>query len=198
MQRSAAGNTGRGLALVAVALVIGLFLLNRVDEPAPADRVQAAASDDKETTTTTAMPVVTTSTAPLRQPKDIRVLTANGTTVKGAGGRIKDRVLAAGYNALAATDTKTPATASAVYFTPGFEREAAVLAQLLTLPQGAVQPMPNPVPVADLKAANILLVVGPELAQQSGSTSGSSSTSTTARSNTTTTARAGTTTSTTR
>lgn len=193
LARSVGAHTGRGLVLVAVAFLIGLFLLQRVDEPAPGEQVEATSSE--ETTTTTAAPEVTTSTAALRQPKDVRVLTANGTSVKGAGGRIKDRVLAAGYNALAATDTKTAATASAVYFTAGFEREAAALAQTLGLQPAAVQPMPNPVPVADLKAANILVVVGPDLAN--AGTSGSS-TSTTARSNTTTTARAGTTTSTTR
>lgn len=202
LTRSVGAHTGRGLALVAVAFLIGLFLLQRVDEPAPGEQVETTSSEET-TTTTTVVSQVTTSTAALRQPKDVRVLTANGTSVKGAGGRIKDRVLAAGYNALAATDTKTAASASAVYFTAGFEREAAALAQTLGLQPAAVQAMPNPVPVADLKAANILVVVGPDLANAgtsgtSGGSGGSSSTSTTARSNTTTTARAATTTSTTR
>lgn len=197
MTRSVGANTGRGLVLVAVAFLLGLFLLNRIDEPVPGEQVETTSSDDTTTTTSAAAQQPTTSTTPLRQPKDVRVLTANGTSTKGAGGRIKDRVMAAGYNALAATDTKTAATASAVYFTAGFEREAAALAQTLGLQPAAVQAMPNPPPVADLKAANILVVVGPDLANApaSGGTA-SSSTSTTARANTTTTARAGTTTTT--
>lgn len=189
---------GRGLLLLAVAFVIGIFLLNQVDAPENASQVTSGSDDDTEeaTTTTTAAPVVTTTTAALRQPKDVRVLTANGTSIKGAGGRIKDKLLAAGYNALAATDTKTPATASAVYFTAGFEREAAVIAQLLGLAPTTVQAMPDPVPVADLKAANVLVVVGPEIAQAAPSSG--SSTSTTARSSTSTTAKPASTTSTTK
>ena len=190
---------GRGILLLAVAFFIGIVLLQKVDAPARDDTVAAGSSDDTEetTTTTTAAPAITTTTAALRQPKDVRVLTANGTSTKGAGARIKDKLLAAGYNALAATDTKTPATASAVYFTPGFEREAAAIAQVLGWAPATVQAMPNPAPVADLKAANVLVVVGPEIAQAApaGSTtsttarSSSASTSTTARASTTSTTK---------
>lgn len=189
---------GRGIVLLLVAFVIGIVLLRQVDAPENASQVTSASDDTEETTSTTAAPVeVTSTTAALRQPKDVRVLTANGTSIKGAGARIKDKVLAAGYNALAATDTKTPASASAVYSTAGFEREAAAIAQLLGLAPTTVQAMPNPPPVADLKAANVLVVVGPEIAQAAA---GSSSTSTTARSSTSTstTARSSSTTSTTK
>lgn len=169
---------GRGILLLAVAFLIGIVLLQKVDAPARDDQVEAGSSDDAEETTTTteAAPVVTTTTAALRAPKDVRVLTANGTSIKGAGGRIKDKLLAAGYNALAATDTKTPASASAVYFTPGFEREAAVIAQIVGLAPATVQAMPNPAPVADLKAANVLVVVGPEIAQAAAASSSTTST----------------------
>ena len=187
--RSAGTAMGRGILLLLVAFVIGIVLLQKVDAPQNAAQVTSGADDDTEETTSTTVaeaPVVTSTTVALRQPKDVRVLTANGTSTKGAGGRIKDKLLAAGYNALAATDTKSPASASAVYFTAGFEREAAVIAQLLGLAPTTVQAMPNPVPVADLKAANVLVVVGPEIAQAAPA---SSSTSTTARSSTSTTAK---------
>ncbi|HEX9968519.1 MAG TPA: LytR C-terminal domain-containing protein [Acidimicrobiales bacterium] len=191
--RSASTAVGRGILLLLVAFVIGIALLQQVDDPV--GEQQVSSSSDEETTTT--LPAVveppTTTAAPVREPKNVRVLTANGTSVKGAGGRIKDRVLAGGYNALAATDTKTPATASVVFFTPGYEREAAALATLLGLQPTAVQAMPTPPPVADLKAANLLVVVGPDLAQAPAG----SSTSTTARTGATTssTARSGATTS---
>ena len=38
---------------------------------------------------------------------------------------------------------------SAVYYKPGFEREARVIATLLALPDSTVQALPNPPPVAD-------------------------------------------------
>lgn len=180
---------GRGILLLAVAFFIGIVLLQKVDSPARDDEVSAGASDDTEetTTTTTVAPAVTTTTAALRAPKDVRLLTANGTAIKGAGGRIKDKLLAQGYNALAATDTKSPATASAVYFTPGFEREAAVIAQFLGLGPATVQAMPDPVPVADLKAANVLVVVGPEIAQAAPSTTSTTKKPTSSSSTTSTT-----------
>ena len=175
--RSAGTAMGRGILLLGVAFLIGIVLLQKVDAPAREEQVRTESDDTEETTTTTVVdPVVTSTTAALRQPKDVRVLTANGTSIKGAGGRIKDKLLAAGYNALAATDTKSPASASAVYFTPGFDREAAVIAQALGLPPATVQAMPTPPPVADLKAANVLVVVGPEIAQAAPTSSSTTST----------------------
>ena len=179
---------GRGIPLVALAFLIGLALLNRVDSTEPGDQVGASSSD---TTSTTAAgpavePEVTTTTAAPRAPREVRVLTANGTDVRGAGGRIKDRLMAAGYNTLAATDTKAKATESAVYFAAGYEREAAKVAEALGLAPTTVKAMPAPPPVADLKAANVLVVVGPDLAQAGATTttarSGTASTTTTARS----------------
>lgn len=171
---------GRGIPLVALAFLIGIALLNRVDTAEPGNVVDAGSSED--TTPTTAAPAVdpevTTTTAALRAPRDVRVLSANGTDVRGAAGRIKDRLMAAGYNTLAATDTKSNVTESSVYFAAGYDREAATVAETLGLAPTTVKPMPTPVPVADLKAANVLVVVGPNLAQASSS----GSTTTTARS----------------
>jgi hypothetical protein len=185
--RSAGTALGRGLVLLAVAVLLGLFLLNRVDEPA-GDGVTAG---NAETTTTTAEEpddtATTTTTAPMRAPKDVRVLTANGTSVRGAAGRVKDRLMGHGYNTLAATDASTKPANTAVYYTTGFEREAAAVAQFLGLAMQAVQPMPATPPVADLKNANVLVMVGADLAQQgSGAGGGSGTTTTTARSGTTT------------
>lgn len=179
---------GRGIPLVALAFLIGIALLNRVDSTEPGEQVDAGSTED--TTPTTAAPVVepevTTTTAALRAPREVRVLAANGTDVRGAGGRIKDRLMAAGYNTLAATDTKAKVTESSVYFAAGYEREAAKVAETLGLAATAVKPLPTPPPVADLKAANVLVVVGPDLAQAGTTTttarSGTATTTTTARS----------------
>lgn len=199
--RSAGGAMGRGVLLLVVALVLGIVLLQQVDDT-PTE-VTAGGLDTTETTdrgdagvttSTTARPAATTTT-PLRAPRDIKVITANGTKVKGAAGRVRDRLLAAQYNVVAATDAKAPATASVVQFGQGFDREAAVLAQALGLPPTAVQPMPNPPPVADLRGASIAVIVGPELANQPAP-AGGGTTSTTARAATSTTAKPATTTTT--
>ena len=173
------------MVLVVVAVVLGLLLLNRVDSPAE-DEVRAGDDDRTEATTTTTEPKSTTTTAALRAPKDVKVLTANGTTTKGAGGRVKDKLLAQGYNALAATDTTSPAQGSFVYYAAGYEREAAAVAQVLTLAASTVQALPATPPVADLKGANVLVVVGPDLAAANPAPSTTSTTAKPAGSTTTT------------
>jgi len=71
---------------------------------------------------------------------------------------------------LAASNTTNAATASNVYFNPGFDREARVVAQLLGLPDSAVQAMPTPPPVSDTRGADVIVVVGPDLAKQGNPT----------------------------
>ena len=179
---------GRGGVLLAVAVILGVVLLNKADDTP--HRVSAGPGNGvsdttDEVTTTTAPPTSTTAAA--RPPREVKILSANGTKVNGAAGRVRDTLRAQGYNVLAPTEAK-PVDASAVYFTPGYEREAAAAAQVLKLAPTAVRPLPNPPPLADLRGANVLVVVGPDLARQAapGSTTSSTArrprpTSTTAR-----------------
>jgi hypothetical protein len=197
---------GRGVALIAMAFVLGVVLLNRVDNTPATERVSTGARQAPSGRTRDTVPAATTTTtAPLRAPATVRVLVANGTDVRGAASRVNQEVLAARYNALAPTDAD-PARVSAVYFTAGFDREAAALAQLLALPPTAVQPLPATPPVRDMRDANVLVVVGAELAARTAPATTTTvrstattarATTTTARSATTTTARAATTTTTT-
>ena len=175
--RSAGMAAGRGAVLLAVAVFLGVVLLNAAED-GPAERVTTEdAPPAEEPGPGTENPDATTTTTPPRAPGDVKVLTANGTPTPGAAGRVRDLLKAQGYNVLAPLDAKATDT-SAVYFSPTFEREAGAVAQVLALPATSVQPLPNPPPVAQLREANVLVVVGPELARR------------TARSTTTTTARA--------
>ena len=192
--RSAGMAAGRGAAVLVVAVVIGILLLNKVDD-SPGRQVSAGDGGDngtEETTTTVQEPV--TTTVPVRMPREVKVLSANGTKVNGAAGKIRDTLRAAGYNVLSPIETKQPVQTSVVFFTPGFDREAQAVAQALKLPPTSVQPLPGPdaLPVSDLRGANVVAVVGPELARQGGA-----STTTTARRSTTTARKATSTTSTT-
>lgn len=173
--RSAGMAAGRGAALLALAVVLGLVLLNAADDPGP-DRVATGASggdgDGSAGITTTTLPPTTLATVPPRPPAEVKVLSTNGTAVKGVAGRARDILQAEGYNVLAPTDAQR-ATASSVFFTSAeFEREAQAVASALGLPPTVVAPYPTapPVPVADAKGANVVLVVGPELAQQLSTT----------------------------
>jgi len=195
--RSAGTQTFRGVLLLAVAVVIGIILLNTANKP-PASTLAAGSTPHHGSSATTTLPPAPTTTTPLRAPKDVKVLPANGTLVNGAGARVGVTLAQSGYNVLAAVSaTSNSATSTVVYYTQGYDREAAALAILLSLPASAAQPMPTPAPVPDTKGANVVVVVGPDLAghqSTTATTSAAHSTSTTARSTTSTTAHASTTT----
>jgi len=153
----------RGVILLVIALILGIFILNKTQGGGAATPV----SSEPRTTTTKAAKGVTTSTPPstraVRQPAAIKVLAANGSGVAGLGGKTGDRLTAAGYNSLAPTNTSGDVSTSVVEFTPGFDIEAVVLAQALGLPATSVKPLAPDVPVADAKGADIVVLVGPDL-----------------------------------
>ncbi|HVM06030.1 MAG TPA: LytR C-terminal domain-containing protein [Acidimicrobiales bacterium] len=196
--RSAGMAAGRGAVLLAVAVILGIVLLNAADDPGP-DRISAGAeeeddddgggsSDDPATT----LPPTTLATVPPRSPQEVKVLPTNGTPVKGVAGKARDTLQAAGYNVLAPTDA-TRAEASNVYFTSAdFEREAQAVASALGLPANVVVAYPTapPLPVTDPKGANVVVVVGPELAQQLAPAPSTTATTRAATASTTATTRA--------
>ena len=161
--RSAGGAAARGAGLLLVAVVIGILLL-RSGGGDPYSRAVNVGSP-QASPLTTLPPTATTVTFPLRNPADVVVLPANGTATAGAAAATGAKLKAAGYNVLAAGNTTKAATASNVFYAAGYEREAGVVAQLLGLPDSAVQPMPAPPPVADLRGSFNLVVVGPDLAK---------------------------------
>src|SRR5436309_139406 len=142
--RSATGAAARGGVLLVIAVVLGIVLLHSGSGD-PYTRSLRATGNVRNPVTS--LPVATTVTVPLRAPAEVKVLPANGTGASGAAGRTGDKLKAAGYNVLAATNTtKQPVSSSAVYFKPGLEREARVVATLLALPDSTVQPLPTPAP----------------------------------------------------
>lgn len=159
---------GRAAALLGVAVVIGIVLLNAADD-SPAGRVSTGGqttpitSAVSEATTTTA-PATTTTTLAARAPKDVKVVSANGTDVKGAARKATDALRAAGFNVLAPVDAGKSVTATTVYFAAGFEREAQAVASLLGLGADVVKVLPTPPPIPDPRGANVVVVVGPETA----------------------------------
>ncbi len=128
--------------------------------------------------------VPTATTGPVHPPADVKVLVANGSGISGLAGRVSTRLHTAGYDTLAGVNATQRVATSVVYYTAGYQREAGVLAQSLSLPPTSVQPVPTPPPVASLGSANILVVAGPDLSQ--GSTGATTTVPTTAASSTTT------------
>jgi hypothetical protein len=170
--RSAGIHVGKAVALVAIALAIGFVLLHRPPasvgvSPSGATATTVKAKKGSTATTTTPPPASSPTTQPARPPTNVKVLVANGTTVGGQAGSYSNKLHGDGYDTLASTNTFASARppASIIYYAPNFQVEAEVLAQLLGLQASAVKPMPAQLPVASLQGANILVVIGPDLAK---------------------------------
>lgn len=169
--RSAGTAAVRGALLILVAIALGIALLAATDDDdttgvaadddsAEVDTPRATTPDPGAGTATTAPPPTTPQARPAAE---VRVLVANGSGVAGLATRYKDQLAGAGYNALAPVNTTSRPLPSVVYFAPGFDAEAAALAAALA-PAPPVAAMPAEPPVEQLGEADVLVVVGPELA----------------------------------
>jgi hypothetical protein len=171
--RSAGGAMARGIALIVVAVALGVLLLNATDSPEPfaGQPVDSTADTTPDgTTDSTAATGETTTTTTAQAPRDpatVTVLVANGAGIQGLAGRITDQLEAQNYLTANATDTLAPADESMVFYTPGYEADAAAIAALLT-PPPATAPLPDPPPVADMAGANVLIVAAADLATAAG------------------------------
>ncbi|HVM09790.1 MAG TPA: LytR C-terminal domain-containing protein [Acidimicrobiales bacterium] len=175
--RSAGAAMGRGVLLLAVALVIGIVLLNATDDQPPGTDVAAGSSsgrsgdgnandDDATAATTTTAPPTTLPAA--RNPAEVKVLVANGSTVKGAAGGARNKLIEAKFNVLSPIDAPTKGNESAVYFTAEYQADANAVAAALGIPVQLVKAMPTPPPVPDLKTSNVLVVLGTDHAGRFG------------------------------
>lgn len=156
----------RGVVLVAVAVVLGFFVLRALDDTgAGSDAVETgstppASEPEQGGGDTTAAPDTTEPTA--RPPAEVTVIVANGSGVDGAASQQSDAIRVGGYQVVEPTNAPELVDATQVLPTAGFEAEAEVLAADIGAPAEAVQPMPDPPPV-ELADANILVILGPDL-----------------------------------
>lgn len=177
--RSAGAAGLRGVGLLAGAVALAVVLLNASDAGEPGRALPVATETEAasgpatsvseapaEAPPTSGAPVPPASTSAARPRREVKVLAANATGVGGAGGRVRDRLARAEFDALAPTNAapQDPPAATAVYFAPGYEAEARDVAAALELAPPVVAALASPPPVADLRGANVVVVVGPDLA----------------------------------
>jgi hypothetical protein len=155
----------RSVALVLVAVVIGVLLLRDAGSSStPVSASGGTTHDTKVDKPGNGANVTTTSTTAPLDPSKVTVLVANGSGVKGAAGRISEKLKAANYVTAPATNTKTPVNASMVYFRTGYEAAANAVAKLFN-PVPKVAALPDPSPVANLGTAQVLVVIAADLAR---------------------------------
>lgn len=156
----------RGVVLVAVAVVLGFFVLRAIDDTGAGpsvDDVETTDGGQAESGDSTTPPESDTTTVPPRPPGEIVVLVANGSGVSGAAAAQTEAIQGGGYQVATPGNYEAGVDTTQVLAVEGYEAEAAVLAAAIAAPEGAVQPMPEPPPV-ELAGAHLLVLLGPDLA----------------------------------
>ena len=151
---------GRTVFVVLVALGLGLLILKYGFD----DSSGGTASGGATTTSSTSTTIETSTTTTTVNLANTQVLVANASGVSGAAGKITTQLKDKGYTTLPATNAKqTGVATTTVYYQPGYEAQAGQVAQSLGVTTTAA--MPSPPPVASLGEADVLVVVGKDLAQ---------------------------------
>jgi len=164
-------HSGRGLAIVIAAVVIGIVLLPS------ATRAPLAASARTTTPTTTAASAgrpaghghghhgtTSTSTTTTVAPASIHVLVANATSTNGVAGAVTRFLASKGFSTLTATNALLKVTASQIYTVGGATADTSSVAAALSLPATSTEPAAAAAPVASTTGANVVVIVGPDLA----------------------------------
>jgi hypothetical protein len=149
---------GRTVFVVLVALGLGLLILKY-----GFDGSSGGSSSGATTSTSTSTSVAESTTSTSIDLSTTQVMVANGSGVSGSAARVTSLLQDKGYNVLPPTNAKqTGLETTTVYYQPGYEAQAGQVAQSLGATTTAA--MPSPPPVADLGEADVLVVVGKDLA----------------------------------
>ena len=163
--RSVAFSAVRGAALIGLAVIIGIVLLQVIDDgtsgpigdggsaAAGGTTNTTAASSDSGSSSTTS----TTAANPIKPPAQVAVLVLNGSGRPGAATTQSNALKAKGYQTLIPADA-THRTGNIVYFKPGFDRECTTVAASV---DGApkVEAIPSPPPTGS-DTANCVVILG--------------------------------------
>ncbi|MFZ0664566.1 MAG: LytR C-terminal domain-containing protein [Acidimicrobiales bacterium] len=158
----------RAIFVLAVLIVVGVLVLPS------ATRAPRLISSVPPTTHNTTVPPpttsttkpVTTTTLPTILPKDIAVLVANGTGTAHGASDVRTYLGQKGFNIAAlAYDTTTPETADAIYYVnSGTAAMADEVAQALSLTTSVVESSGSTPPVQTTTGADVIVVLGNDLA----------------------------------
>jgi hypothetical protein len=158
--RAFASSAARGAGLVGAAVILGIILLQVIDN-GPSGSDGGTVVPSVSTTTPTSTDGTTSTTAPAEaRPRDqVRVVVLNGSGTSNAATLKSNNLLSQGYQVAPADDTQ-PRAGSIVTCQPGFESEAARLSKDAGPPDIPVDPaFPNP-PPAGAENVNCIVILG--------------------------------------
>ncbi len=132
----------------------------------------AAPTTGAPTSAPTTIATTTTTTTPPPPPPppidqtldraDVRLVVANGDGRFNLAGANGNRLKKAGYVTIDLADVPTGSDPTVLYYRPGFDDEAAIVAADLLVPGALLQPLPDtPITVND-ELGDIIVVLGPD------------------------------------
>ncbi len=140
-------------------VVVTVLLLGVIHPSATVD----ASSSVPTTTTLPAHPAPTTTTIP---PSRVPVQVANASGVTGAAEAVTTQLQPGGWDLLPPVNASAQVTTSNVYYVSGQQKAAQTIAASLHLPASSVAPYTTSAPVTSIGTAEVVVVVGPALADQ--------------------------------
>lgn len=146
------------------AFVVTTVLVLGVIHPSP---TVDASGPVVTTTTVPAHPATTTTTVP---PSKVPVLVANASGVTNAAGAVTTELQTGGWDLLPPVDASSRVATSNVYYVAGQQPSALTIATSLHLPATSVVPYTTSAPVTSIGTAEVVVVVGPALANQATGT----------------------------
>lgn len=187
-------SNARGLAVLAVAVVVGLLLLLNAGDGGGGGGVAANgagpdttidtsdlsgpdATDDTQSTDGTDASVdetttsATTQTVDTRPPAEVKVLVLNGcgSTCPGVARTTSDTIGEKGYVMQQAANASAGLSATTIYFNDGYQADAEAVAAVLGKAPDTVEPMPSTVPGPGADSANVVVVLGADTPPASAS-----------------------------
>lgn len=162
---------GKALILIVVLVVIGVVVLAKSGRGSSTHTSTPGATTSHQATgTTSTLPAPTTTTSVLPAAQ-VKVLVLNGVLTGSLAGEWSQKLKSQfGYITEPPDNATEKVPTSIIYvLTPGYVAEAQHLATSVGLTASAVYPTvpapaSAPIPTADRVAANLVLVIGPDLA----------------------------------
>lgn len=167
---SMAFSAARGAALIGLAVIIGIVLLQVVDTgkngsggkgggavTSSSSSASSTATTAKGATTTVKGATTTKATGTPKTPAQLNVVVLNGSPTNGAAAAMSSELAKKGYQ-MATPGNTAKRTGTVASCTAGLDREAAALAAAVGS-TAKVAPFPSPAPTG-AERANCIVIVG--------------------------------------
>ena len=159
----ASGRGGSSLNFVRAAIVVVLFVV--VVSYVLNDATGHYGRRHRGAATTTTLPARTSTTTTTIARSSVKVQVANGSSTAGMATTVTQQLQTLGWDTLPPVNASSQVSASAVYYATNRKPQALEIASELKLTASAVQPLTTSVPVANASGDDVVVVVGPDLAQ---------------------------------